>query len=147
MHVLHVIPAIFFAIIFVSCFLANIICSVAFYLKKPTFKKSHRNSMDNYRPVSVLPNMSQIFERYIFHQLNSFMFEFLSKYQCGFCKRPVMPVSHAWNWKSAIDTGKSFGALLTDLSKAFDSLSYGLLLAQLTAYGFSTGHQGSFIII
>ena len=40
-------------------------------------------------------------------------------------------------WKSAIDKGKSFGALLTDLSKTFDCLSHELLLAELHACGFS----------
>ena len=40
-------------------------------------------------------------------------------------------------WKSVVDTGKSFGALLTNLSKAFDCLSDDLLLAKLHAHGFS----------
>ena len=41
-------------------------------------------------------------------------------------------------WKSAVDNKKVFGALLTDLSKAVDCLSHGLLIAKPNAYGFST---------
>ena len=40
-------------------------------------------------------------------------------------------------WKSAVDKKKLFGPLLTDLSKAFDCLSYDLLTAKLNPYGFS----------
>ena len=40
-------------------------------------------------------------------------------------------------WKSAVDSGKSFGALLTDQSKISDCLPYELLLAKLNAHGFS----------
>ena len=40
-------------------------------------------------------------------------------------------------WKSAADNKKMFGALQTDISKAFDCLSHGLLIAKLNAYGFS----------
>ena len=39
--------------------------------------------------------------------------------------------------KSAVDKGKLFGALLTDLSRAFDCPSHEHLLAKLAAYGFS----------
>ena len=38
-------------------------------------------------------------------------------------------------WKGATDNNKAFGALLTDLSKAFDCLSHDLLIAKLHAYG------------
>ena len=40
-------------------------------------------------------------------------------------------------WKSAVDNKKAFGAVLTDLSKAFDYLFYELLLDKSHAYGFS----------
>ena len=97
----------------------------------PVFKNGNRNSKDNYRPVTIFPNMSKIFERCIFRQLYSFMLEFLSKYQCGF--RKGYSTQHCLlamleKWKSAVDKRKSFGALLTVLPKTFDSLSHEILL-------------------
>ena len=55
------------------------------------------------------------------------MDNFFSKFQCGFRKGYstqqglVMLIE---KWKAAFDKGKSFGALLTDLSKVFDCLSH-----------------------
>ena len=40
-------------------------------------------------------------------------------------------------WKRSADNSKIFGALLTDLLKAFDCLDHELLIAKLNAYGFS----------
>ena len=40
-------------------------------------------------------------------------------------------------WKKAVDDNKVFGALLTDLSKAFDCICHGLLVPKLHAYGLS----------
>ena len=77
--------------------------------------------------VSILPNMFKIFERCIVRQLYSFVLEFLSKYQCSFRK----------GYSTQVEEAKSLGALLTDLSKAFDCLCHELLLAKLHAYWFS----------
>ena len=39
-------------------------------------------------------------------------------------------------WKESVRNGRTFGALTTDLSKDFDCLHHGLLIAKLDAYGF-----------
>ena len=39
-------------------------------------------------------------------------------------------------WRKSLDNGDIFGAVLTDLSKAFDCLPHDLIIAKLKAYGF-----------
>ena len=66
--------------------------------------------------------------------------KFLSDQQCVF--RKGYSTQHYFlnlleKWKNSVDKDKSFGALLTDLSKAFDCLDHELLTAKLNAYGFT----------
>ena len=106
----------------------------------PVHKKDSKNVKENYRPVSILPNVSKIYEKIMFNQISDFFENIFSKFQCGF--RKGFSVHHCLvamleKWKNAIDNKKYFGALVTDFSKAFDCLSHDLLIAKLNAYGFS----------
>ena len=106
----------------------------------PVFKKGNSNYVKNYRQVSVLPVMSKVFERIMEQQIAPYMEEFMSPYLCGL--RKDFSTQHALialieKWKSSLDQkGYSAGSILMDLSKAFDTLDYDLLLAKLHAYGF-----------
>ena len=52
----------------------------------PAFKKKSKTSKDNYRPISILPNISKIYERYLYNRMQTYFDNLLSKYQCGFRK-------------------------------------------------------------
>ena len=54
---------------------------------KPIYKKESRNEKENYRPISILSNLSKIFERCMYDQLKDHFEKLLSKYHCGFRKR------------------------------------------------------------
>ena len=102
------------------------------------FKKDDTTDKSNYRPISILPNLSKIFEKCIYNQLSIFFDKVLFKYQCGF--RKSFSAQHCLlklleQWKESLDQGLVLGAPLTDLSKAFDCQSRELLVAKLSAYG------------
>ena len=51
----------------------------------PIYKKNDKNDKDNYKPISILSNLSKTYEICIQTQLNEyFAIFFLAKYQCGF---------------------------------------------------------------
>ena len=68
----------------------------------------------------------------------------LSKFQCAFSKgygAQDCLLTILEHLKSEVDKRKEFGALLTDLSKAFDCLLHELIIAKLNAYGSSLSAQ------
>ena len=106
----------------------------------PIFKKLKNTLVDNYRPVSVLPTVSKIFERIMQKQMNTFVENFLSPYLCGYRKgynSQYALLAMIEKWKLSLDNGEYAGGILMDLSKAFDTINHQLLIAKLYAYGFS----------
>ena len=105
----------------------------------PVYKMKSKNTKDNYRPVNILSNISKIYERCIYDQIQLFFDSLLSKYQSGFRRgynTQHCLVTLTEKWKKSVDNGGACGALLTDLSKAFDCLPHELLIDKLDAYGF-----------
>ena len=49
----------------------------------PAHKKGGRTDKSNYRPISILPNMSKIFERLLYYQMSTYVEKILSTYQCS----------------------------------------------------------------
>ena len=104
----------------------------------PVFKKGFKNSKENLRPASTLPNISKIWKMQ--RCMSDYPGKSFSKFQFGF--RQGISAQHCLltmieKWKKCVDKGKTFGALLTGLSKVTDCLPHDLIIAKLNAYGFS----------
>ena len=88
----------------------------------PVFKKGARTSKTNYRPINILPILSQIFERLISKQLLEFFESLLSKFQCSFRKgygpqsRLLMMLE---TFKDAADNNKSFWSIINKPIESF----------------------------
>lgn len=104
----------------------------------PIFKKKEKTLKNNYRPISLLPSIAKIFERLLSYQLNTFFenkfSDFLGAYRKGFNAQHALTRLLEF-WKKEVDEGKVIGAVLMDLSKAFDTIDHNLLIAKLNAYG------------
>ena len=103
-------------------------------------EKGRNDMKEKFRPVSILPTLSNIFEKSIFAQMSTFFDSIFLNQECNF--RKGYNTQHYLllmleTWKRSVDKGKVFGALLTVLSKAFDCLNHELPTAKLNAYAFS----------
>ena len=92
-------------------------------------------------PTSKYTNKHlQSIRKLLYNQLYSYFDNTLSPNQCGFRKGHSAQqclLVMIEKFKESIDKGHQFGALLTDLSKAFDCIDHKLLIAKLYLYGIS----------
>ena len=75
----------------------------------PLYKKEDPLKKENYRPVSLLPHLSKVFERVIYKQINSYMEDKLSKYITGFQKAHRTQhslITMLEKWKSVLNKGE-----------------------------------------
>ena len=106
----------------------------------PIHKKGDRNIATNFRPISVLPLLSKIFERCFEARLSNFLtnFDIISKNQFGFMKG--LTTEHAIlkfteSAYSALNAREHVIAVFIDFQKAFDLVSHDILIRKLEAYG------------
>ena len=91
---------------------------------KAIFRKDSQSDKKNYRPNSIHPNVTKIYERCLNKQLDEYFQVLLSKYQCDFRKgctiiNVLLPMIKKWI---------NFVSKGTDPSKAFNCLPHELLI-------------------
>ena len=106
----------------------------------PLFKKGDQSLLLNYRPISLLPTISKVFERIFFDQMYTYFNtnSLLAEQQYGFRKNhstKYAAIKLVYHVSKEMESGKISCALYIDLSKAFDTLSFDIIIGKLRNYG------------
>ena len=106
----------------------------------PLYKKDSPHILDNYRPISLLPVISKIFEKVAFIQLYDYMVKnkllYVSQY--GFRQEhstELASLEFTDRIMHHLDEKKIPITIFLDLSKAFDTLDHSILIDKLQYYG------------
>ena len=97
-------------------------------------RKDDKTDKTNYRPISILPNLSKVYERLMYNQISPYFHPMFSKFQCGFWKgfnAQHCLLTKVEKWRKTLDQGGETGEVLTDRSKAFDCIDHSLLMPNL----------------
>ena len=106
----------------------------------PIYKKGERTICANYRPISLLSNLSKLFEKAMYSRIELFLsnFETIYKLQFGFRKKHSTEhalLSMIEEIRRCLDKGMFSCGVFIDLEKAFDTVNHKILIHKLDHYG------------
>ena len=106
---------------------------------KPLFKSGDRDDINNYRPISILPTLSKLIEKWVDINFSLFLnnFNLLHKSQSGFRAKHSTEsalILMVDSWLKALNAGKLIGTVMVDFRKAFDLVDHQILLRKLQSY-------------